>query len=256
MGAAALILGLALSAATAGQHLRAGVEQYEAGNNQAALGFLLAALDAKGSRAERGRARLFIGLIQHEAGSVKDADASFELALRLAPRLRLPARASKAATALFVQVRERLGIKTRVRKTRRRTTAPPPPPPKANPNLLQPLDSQQRAALADQTPDSRPRAAPPPGPGPVTRTNLTTGTDEGLPTATWVTGGAGAVALISAITLAALASSASSDAFGATDPVTGEERFGSAKALHTGSIAAFATSGVLFGAAAVTLAFD
>ncbi len=252
MGAVALLLGLSLATATAGDHLAAGVAQYESGNNQAALGLLLAALDAKGTRAERGKARLYIGLIQHEAGSVKDAEGSFELALRLSARLRLPARASRAASNLFNQVRDRLGIKARVRKsTRRRTTAPPPPP---DPNVLQPLDARQRAALSSGQ-NTRPQdPAPPPGSTGVGTTVAPT-PDDSIPTSTWIIGSTGAVAVVAAVVLSALATSATNSAY-ATEDVTGAaDKQRSAKALHTASVASFATGGLLFGAAALTLVF-
>lgn len=250
---AAPVLLLALVAADGTADLGAGVARYKAGDNQGALVLLLSALDAKTTRGERGLARLYIGLIQHEAGSVKDAESSFELALRLDARVRLPARASRAARSLFYGVRTRLGLdpKPKVRRNRRRTPRPPPP----DPNVLRPLDSKQRAALSSSQSNARIPPAPPPGPDMASSIRTTPAVEDSIATSTWIVAGAGAAAVAAGVTLSILSNTTDDRAYAELDPQNANDLHGRAKTFHAASVVSFVASGLLFGAAAATLAF-
>lgn len=249
---APLVLLLGLAAATANADLKAGIAKYRAGDSQGALGLLFRSLDANTGRKDRGRARLYIGLIQHEQGSVKDAEASFRLALGLAPRLRAPKSAPPAARKLFNEVKKKLGLRPKVRKKPKRTTPPPPkaPPP---PNVLQPADPSADGGLSSRSGEvsiERNNATVP-----LTNAPELERPESEIPTATWIAAGAGAAVMIAAVTLGVLSSSTNDSAFESGNKQDGDSGHSAAKTQHTLSVAGFVVSGALFGAAAVTLVF-
>lgn len=159
---------LVAAAPAADGQLAEGIRQYEARDYAAALGALTQALDtAKGAR-QRAKVHVYIGLIQYAYKQTKDAEKSFEEALELNPRARLPKDAPRGAQKVFARVKphservtarrtDRTGRAAAERAARRSRDGPEDPPP----------ETRDAVASLEAPGSARVEVAPPPPPPPM-----------------------------------------------------------------------------------------
>lgn len=188
-----LALVLAASGAPESEALQEGVRLYEGRQHAAALSAFTRALDQAGSRSERARVHLYIGLIQHRYELIDDARSSFARALNLDPRAALPEPASEGARRLFAQLEPKLAERKeekrkRVRARRGSPRAPSPEEPEDEEDAdLEPLP--ERAPVLAVT--------EPPEPLPAVELELDpTAEPEGRGAAPWIAAGASGAGVI------------------------------------------------------------
>lgn len=249
---------LAVGAKGDNPKLEAGIELYRSGDLKGSLSLLLEALDTGGVR-ERARARLYVGLIQHRTGNTRDARASFRRALELSPSIR-PPRATPAETrATFEQVREEVAPSPPPRqraKTKTKTKVKAKPPRSGDvrrgPELLEPVEEDGGPGVHQQDWSVERRRAP------STVVGVQQPVEEeqtSLPTVGWIAAGAGAAALIAGATLAVVSSLNTSRALDDPDATRARQTYDGANVQHKASFGAFGAAGLLFGVAALTVAF-